>query len=366
MMNAKRLISSMVFGIIFSGIALYFTFKNIPLIAVYEYFKCINYWWAIPAVAVGIFSFVLRVIRWQIILLPVKRCSFRAAFHPLMIGFMLNCIMPGRVGEIARPVIFCKKEKVPFSRVLATVGAERIFDFIAMLLLFMVFIKTAHIDPDLSIPFGGYMLNQAMLASIFSKTCWIALALIGMIFIISFSKTRLMLSRAINLSPDLLFMLTKKHKDRIRQSLCKKAVDILDHLAIGFEVLKSPSRIVYSMSLSIILWLLLGGSYYILSFGSPGIDLSFIQISTSMIIICFFIILPSVPGYWGLWEAGGTFGLMIFGVSEADAAGYTLVNHFIQIFPVIIIGFISSTVMGINIIKAGSIDSDVAAELDQP
>ena len=29
-----------------------------------------------------------------------------------------------------------------------------------------------------------------------------------------------------------------------------------------------------------------------------------------MIIICFFIALPSVPGYWGIWEAGGVFALV--------------------------------------------------------
>jgi len=36
-----------------------------------------------------------------------------------MIGFMINCILPGRVGEVARPIILKKKENVPFSTGLA-------------------------------------------------------------------------------------------------------------------------------------------------------------------------------------------------------------------------------------------------------
>ena len=68
-----------------------------------------------------------------------------------------------------------------------------------------------------------------------------------------------------------------------------------------------------------------------------------------MIIVCFFIALPSAPGYWGLWEAGGIFAMSLFGVSAKDAAGYTLTNHVIQMVPVIITGLVSAMITGVNI-----------------
>jgi len=68
-----------------------------------------------------------------------------------------------------------------------------------------------------------------------------------------------------------------------------------------------------------------------------------------MVIICFFISLPSVPGWWGLWEAGGVFALSLLGVSSKDAAGFTLANHAVQVFPVIIVGMISAAVLSVNI-----------------
>jgi uncharacterized membrane protein YbhN (UPF0104 family) len=83
--------------------------------------------------------------------------------------------------------------------------------------------------------------------------------------------------------------------------------------------------------------------------GCPGIDLSFLEISATMIIICFVIALPSVPGFWGIWEAGGVFALLLIGVSSKEAAGFTLVNHAIQIFPVILIGIISAMITSVNI-----------------
>ena len=68
-----------------------------------------------------------------------------------------------------------------------------------------------------------------------------------------------------------------------------------------------------------------------------------------MIIICFFIALPSAPGYWGLWEAGGVFALTLFGISASEAASFTLVNQVIQFLPVILAGFISMILTGVNI-----------------
>ena len=83
--------------------------------------------------------------------------------------------------------------------------------------------------------------------------------------------------------------------------------------------------------------------------GCPGVSLSLIEMTAIMVIICMFIALPSVPGYWGLWEAGGMFAMMLFGVSPREAAGFTLANHALQIFPVIVIGIISAVLTGVNI-----------------
>ncbi|HQA71277.1 MAG TPA: lysylphosphatidylglycerol synthase transmembrane domain-containing protein, partial [Deltaproteobacteria bacterium] len=115
----KKTIFSLIAGIVFSGAALYLTFVNIPLRELIDYLKVINYWWVIPSLLVAFLSYVLRVWRWQLILLPVKKTGFWSAFHPVMIGFMMSSVFPGRVGEIARPAVFYKKENVEFSKVLA-------------------------------------------------------------------------------------------------------------------------------------------------------------------------------------------------------------------------------------------------------
>ncbi len=100
---------------------------------------------------------------------------------------------------------------------------------------------------------------------------------------------------------------------------------------------------------SLLIWGLQAFSYYLISLGSPGINLTYYEITAVMVIICFFIALPSAPGFWGLWEAGGVFALSLFGISAKDAAGYTLANHAIQVIPVIIAGFASAMILSVNI-----------------
>jgi len=348
----KKTIASLIMGILFSGIALYLTFINIPLSGLSDYITTINFWWVMPSLLFALLSYILRVVRWQIILNPVKKTNFWHAFHPLVIGFMMNCVFPGRIGEIARPAILYKRDKVEFSKVLATVAVERIFDLIALLLSFIYILVTIEINPSLDITFGEYHLTTATLNTIWGTTLKISVVLVGIILLISISKSRLIISKIILRSPDVLVFAGSQLKEKLRKGICSKIVHVLNNIAHGFEVLKSPRDIIICLVHSFLIWGLVVLSLYVLAFGCPGIQVSFLEAYAVEIIICFFIMLPSVPGFWGLWEAGGVFALMIFGIPAKEAAGLTLTYHFIHVIPVIIIGIVSATIIGVNLVQS--------------
>jgi uncharacterized protein (TIRG00374 family) len=356
-MSKRNTFFSLILGAVFSGIALYFTFKNIHFADLFGYINTINYWYILPSLAIVLLSFLIRVVRWQLILSPVKKVQFKNAFHPLMIGFMINSIFPGRIGEIARPAIFSRKEGVSFSKSLATVGAERVFDTVTLILFFLVVVSTITINPDVSITFGGYTLNEATLNNLWITTCIICLILISAIIMIVFKKTRRVIGTIILWSPNLLFFIDIKRKEKIRELVCFKAVHVLDNLASGFEMMRSLKDVSLCFLISIVIWITVGVSFYVMAFGCPGINISFLEMCAVLIIICFFIALPSVPGFWGLFEAGGVFGMMIFGIAAKEAAGFTLVIHFFQIVPVILIGLASAVMTGANLHVSESLDS---------
>lgn len=356
----KKIISFLIAGLLLSGITLYVTFKNIPIPELVDYLKSVNYWWVIPAVVIALMSFLIRVVRWRLLLNPVKKTGFWSAYHPLMIGFMINCVLPGRVGELARPAIFYKNERVAFSKVLATVGAERVFDVVVLLLSFVFVLTAVEISPTLDLVFGEYHLNKATLEMIAMTTLKLSLGLIACIFLVSLRQGRRFIKRVILGLPGLLFWAGGPFKENIREKVCTKLVHIIDNVAAGLDLLKNPKKVCLCLGLSFLVWAVAGVSYYVMAFGCPGIEISFLEMYTTMVILCFFISLPSVPGFWGLWEAGGVFGLLIFGVSAKEAAGFTLANHVFQMVPVIIAGLVSSVIIGINVVRVAYGDIDIS------
>jgi uncharacterized membrane protein YbhN (UPF0104 family) len=345
----KNMTISLIGGVLLSAGALYFAFKNVPIAELLNYLVSINYFWVLPAVLVALFSFMLRAVRWQIILESTRRISFWRAFHPLMIGFMINCVLPGRLGEVARPMILQKEEKVPFTIGLATVVAERIFDICLLILLFILTAGALKIDPDQYVAFGTYQLNQETLQTVFDTMLKLAAVLIAGIAVFSIGKVRDLIYSIILLTPSLFFFAGKRFKAAVRNKICQPVINILKNIAQGLALIRYPKKIFLCAGYSVLIWGLQACSYFLFSLGSPGIHLTYLEITTVMVIICIFISLPSVPGWWGLWEAGGVFALSLFGISAKDAAGFTLANHAIQVIPVILIGFVSAMILSVNI-----------------
>ncbi len=345
----KSMLVSLISGILISVVALYFAFRNVPFSELIDYTTSVNYFWMMLSILLVLASFVFRVLRWQVILSAITKIKFWRAYHPLMIGFMLNCIMPARIGELARPAILHQKDKVPFTSGLATVATERIFDLLILILLLTIVFSSIQIDTDLSISFGKYELNKKTLESIASGMVKLCLLLIFGIILVSINYSRTIIKKIIMGIPDLLFSTGSKTHNKTIEYICNPLVGIVDNIATGFGFIKSIKDISICLFFSSVIWILQAVSYYLIALGCPGIELSFFEITAVMIILCFFIALPSVPGFWGLWEAGGVFALSLFAVSSTDAAGFSLVSHVVQMFPVIIVGLISMLLYGINI-----------------
>ena len=345
----NHLIISLVVGTALSLAALYFAFRNVPLDDLLQYLKSINYLWTFPALILVLISFFIRALRWQFILASSHKIGTWRAFHPMMIGFMINCILPGRLGELARPVILQKKEKVPFATGIATVAAERMFDVIALVVFAVITFAAININPEVEIVFGNFRLNHATLEVLFSRMILMGILLIIAIIAVSIPFVRRAIDQIILALPALAFFTTETTKKKIRDKLCAPLIQFVDNIALGFTLIKYPKKILICAIYSFLVWIVVAFSYYVFSLGSPGVHLSYAEMFAVMVIICLFIALPSVPGFWGVWEAGGVFAMSIFGVSTSTAAGFTLANHGVQVFPVIIVGFISAIITSVNI-----------------
>jgi len=141
-----------IIGILISAIFIYLSFKRVQFSKLWETFKSIKYIYALPFLAITFFSMYLRAVRWKYFLLPNYKFTSKRLFSPLIVGFALNGLFPGRVGEIARPYIIYKKDKVPFTTGLATIVVERILDGVTIIILLGISLYLLPpFDPKISI-----------------------------------------------------------------------------------------------------------------------------------------------------------------------------------------------------------------------
>jgi hypothetical protein len=344
----RNLILSLLAGAALSGAALWFAFRNVPLRELAAYLGEVNYLWVIPSVALVILSFGARTWRWQLMLGATRPIGFTQAWHPLMIGFMLNCTLPGRMGEVARPALLATRDRYPFGTALATVATERLLDAGCLLALFALVAATVTIQPELSIPFGGVMLDRQTLAAVARGITRLAVVMLAGMTALALDPGRRIIERLLLWLPRLAFGATPATQEKLRERFCRPLVRFSHHFAAGLAFARHPRNLLLCLGLTAAVWALTVLAYHSMALGCPGLNLTLAESTAGMVIICLFIALPSVPGYWGLWEAGGVFALAIFGVGAREAAGFTLVNHAVQLLPVMLMGFYSVGRIGIN------------------
>ncbi len=99
-------------------------------------FSSVNWNWMVASWILALSTYVGRVLRWQVMLAPQRhRSSFWGIFVATAIGFTA-IVLFGRPGEIVRPYLIAKKEKVSFSSQLAAWFLERVFDLLIVLIIF--------------------------------------------------------------------------------------------------------------------------------------------------------------------------------------------------------------------------------------
>ncbi|MFH0775611.1 MAG: lysylphosphatidylglycerol synthase transmembrane domain-containing protein [bacterium] len=300
-----------IFSIAISVIFLYLAVRNVQWLEAKKSLLGANYLWMIPAMLLIAISFIPRAIRWQYLLGSEKRISVKSLFSVIMIGFMVNNIVPARIGDVARAFLLGKKEGISRSLSFGTIVLERIFDGIALIILFCI---------------GLFFFPLPSWAKGFGI---IGLAVFG------FSILLLVLLKAKREAAVSLFI---KATGVFSKKLSERMGYILHKFIGGLESLGKPDHIFLILFWSLVSWLLFGLEFHLL-FLSFGIsNLPFYAPYFVMAIVSLGTLIPSAPGYIGVFQAFCIAGLALFGIEKGMALSYSVAVHIAQYIPVTAIG----------------------------
>ncbi|HCH66647.1 MAG TPA: hypothetical protein DFR83_27825, partial [Deltaproteobacteria bacterium] len=98
-----------------------------------EALRQIKLGWVLAASAILVFEFVLRAVRWQVLLRPLGvQAKATDLFAAQVVGAAANTLFPLRAGELAKPLVAAERTGRTFVEIVATTVMERIFDLFGM------------------------------------------------------------------------------------------------------------------------------------------------------------------------------------------------------------------------------------------
>ena len=128
--------------LLISAVILFFTYRDYDFSQFWADMRRIDWRWLTAALAFSAFGPLFRGLRWNLLLEPIghdvpKKDTVLTVFT----GYAANIIIP-RVGEVSRCAILERNARVPFSKGLGTLVAERVVDAVLLGLIVLAGILT--------------------------------------------------------------------------------------------------------------------------------------------------------------------------------------------------------------------------------
>jgi uncharacterized protein (TIRG00374 family) len=252
---------------------------------------------------------VVRSVFWRTLL--QDKPTFSQVFFSVNEGYLLNNVLPFRLGEIGRALILSYKANLKFLFVFSTILIERAIDVAISAGLLLI-----------SVPFvvGATWATEAALVSGIVVLCGL-----GLLYVLARNRDRLM---------------------RWYESLSQRWTFLQKvgshHVAAflsGLEVLTDGKRFLRAIFWALLNWALALVQYFVImrAFFPEG---KFLWATFALGAAALGVAAPSSPGALGVYELAVVGALSLFGINPADALAYALTAHLIQYLITTILGAI--------------------------
>ena len=328
----KSLKWKFILGVAIASLFLAYFFRRANIGEIWQKSQDANIFYLLLALFFVFLSYLVRSLRWKIMLKPMGEVTLWSSFKITCIGFMFNNLIP-RTGEIARPVLIGRKEGISISSALATVFIERVLDFLTLFSFFALFalFSTSSVVHDPGLIKMGWFLG-----------------LITFFLLVFIAALKWKASLCLRIFETIL----KPLPQRFHQKL----LNLLQLFISGLDILGNRTSIVYLVILSFVMWIVIVAltECVILAF-APLLNLqpppigSYFVISTVGVLFCAIAMMVPTPGGMGSFHVMLASVLTLLGEEKVLSNSIAALTHAITWFPITITGFILLYTEGLNL-----------------
>ena len=314
-----------------SGVCVWVSMKDVRLKEVLAALEHASYLGFAGVMALTIFGFWIRAVRWRSLIALSRPLSTASLFSATMIGFMANNVLPFRLGEFVRPWALARREKLSKTTLLATIVVERAVD---MLTLLGILGLALLVHPISEATEGGRMVRAG--AGVLLVLC---LALTAIVVTLE-SQPKL----ARRVIAACTGFLSETPRERLRRAA--------EHFLEGLGLFRDLPRLAWVFALSFVMF----GIYALalsLSMASLNIDVPWYGGLIMLVITAIGIMVPAAPGYIGTLNLACIAGLALFGVGKELAVPFSWFYFVSQWLPITAVGLFYLNREGLSLRSLG-------------
>jgi uncharacterized protein (TIRG00374 family) len=287
------------FGVGISLLCLVLALWGVQWGQVWRHLVTAHYPYLVGASLVLTLGSAVRAFRWRLLFLPRHDLSPMRLFAIINIGYLLINILPARLGELARVYLISRGGQVNAVRALSTIVVERMYDTLFALLLLGVVSSFAPLPP------------WATQGALVVGAATVALALV--LFTLAGQRSRLLR----------VWHWATGHVGWLRRPGLEDAFNSgLD----GLTTLRRMKVALGALCWSTAVWACNLLTFYLVM-QALKMDLPWSAAGLTVSVIALSMIIPSSPGYVGVFEEGVVLSLGLFDVGREAALAYALLLH---------------------------------------
>ena len=265
-------------------------------------------------------TYLVRALRWQFLMHPIKKGSLWVLFVGQMLGFS-SIYLVGRPGEFVRPAYIARKESLPITSMVAVWLMERIFDSICLVLLFSVVLYFAPVGMSAG---GEHTLSVMHQAGD-------GMLLITVVLVAGLIAYRLKTQALTDWVLRNIRFLPQKVQHHIQH--------FLSSFAEGLQVVRSMPDFLGSVALSVVLWCT-NATIFWLTLKSLGGRLGdLVWLAAALVMFCASLgLVVQFPGIGGGYQVGIILALTeIFGIGADVSTGAAILLWLMMSVPTLLL-----------------------------
>ncbi len=312
--SRKKILSVLKYTLLFAAAVLlvYLAFRKVDFGAFLSGLKQTRWFWVVLFCLLSILALIGRAVRWKELLLPFdSSVKFLKVWDADNVGNLASAALPG-TGEILR-CGYISSKKIEFDKTLGTMLCERIWDFIAILVLLAVALMLQWER------FGGYFADNILAPLTAAGVWWILAIVVAAVAVFIVGVFRL----------------------RERYGFCRRVADSISRLWTGIRAFnKSRNKLLVAFT-TFFIWFVYVMMCFCIIKAMPALDGMNLADAAFLSLVGNIASVVPVPGGVGAYHYLVAAAVGLYGHSWDTGILFATLNHEIHALLIIALGIIS-------------------------